>query len=110
MSRASCRQSAIVCWTSSGATGLRVARERPKSPIVAITPKLATGRKLSLVWGVHCLNTKDVKNSAQMVDRATKAALSEQFAVPGDRLVITAGMPFGTPGATNLLRIAWVED
>jgi len=45
-----------------------------------------------------------------MVDRAAKAALSEQFAVPGDRLVITAGMPFGTPGATNLLRIAWVED
>src|SRR5262249_61081057 len=47
--------SAIVCWTSSGSTGLRVARERPKSPIVAISPRVSTGRRLSLVWGVHCI-------------------------------------------------------
>jgi len=101
---------AIVTYTSTGSTSLRAARERPEVPILCLTPRIGTARRLALVWGVHCLNTKDVKNSAQMVDRAAKAALSEQFAVPGDRLVITAGMPFGTPGATNLLRIAWVED
>ncbi|MDH3232276.1 MAG: pyruvate kinase [Alphaproteobacteria bacterium] len=101
---------AIVTYTSTGSTALRAARERPEVPILCLTPEVATARRLALAWGVHCLNTKDVKNSAQMVERAAKAALSEQFAVPGDRLVITAGMPFGTPGATNLLRIAWVED
>jgi pyruvate kinase len=101
---------AIVTYTSTGSTSLRAARERPEVPILCITPEIATARRLALAWGVHCVQAKDVKNSAQMVDRAAKAALSEQFAVPGDRLVITAGMPFGTPGATNLLRIAWVED
>src|SRR6185436_8783553 len=50
--------SAIVCWTGSGSTGMRVARERPKSPVVALSPKIATGRKLSLVWGVHCVVTE----------------------------------------------------
>jgi len=101
---------AIVTYTTTGSTSLRAARERPDVPILCLTPEMATARRLALAWGVHCLRTKDVKNSAQMVDRAAKAALHEQFAVPGDRLVITAGMPFGTPGATNLLRIAWVED
>ena len=96
--------------TSTGSTTLRAARERPEVPILCLTPEIGTARRLALAWGVHCLRTKDVKNSAQMIDRATKAALSEEFAVLGDRLVITAGMPFGTPGATNLLRIAWVED
>jgi pyruvate kinase len=101
---------AIVTYTSTGSTALRAARERPEVPILCITPEIATARRLALAWGVHCVQAKDVKNSAQMVDRAAKSALSEEFAVPGDRLVITAGMPFGTPGATNLLRIAWVED
>ncbi|HUT49028.1 MAG TPA: pyruvate kinase [Alphaproteobacteria bacterium] len=101
---------AIVTYTSTGSTTLRAARERPEVPILCLTPEITTARRLALAWGVHCLKTKDVKNSAQMVERAAKAALSERFAVPGDRLVITAGMPFGTPGATNLLRIAWVED
>jgi pyruvate kinase len=101
---------AIVTYTSTGSTTLRASRERPEVPILCLTPEIGTARRLALAWGVHCLRTKDVKNSAQMIDRATKAALSEDFAVLGDRLVITAGMPFGTPGATNLLRIAWVED
>jgi pyruvate kinase len=101
---------AIVTYTSTGSTALRAARERPEVPILCITPEIGTARRLALAWGVHCVQAKDVKNSAQMVDRAAKSALSEQFAVPGDRLVITAGMPFGTPGATNLLRIAWVEN
>jgi pyruvate kinase len=56
--------SAVVCWTSSGATGLRVARERPSSPIVAISPNVATGRKLSLVWGVHCIVAADARTAS----------------------------------------------
>jgi len=101
---------AIVTYTSTGSTALRAARERPDVPILCLTPEISTARRLALVWGVHCVRARDIKNSTQMVERAAHAALAEQFAVPGDRLVITAGMPFGTPGATNLLRIAWVED
>ncbi len=62
--------SAIICWTSSGSTALRVARERPKPPVVAITPNLATGRKLSAVWGVHCVVAEDAKDLDDMVNRA----------------------------------------
>jgi pyruvate kinase len=101
---------AIVTYTTTGSTTLRAARERPEVPILCLTTEDRTARRLALVWGVHCVKTRDIKNSTQMVERAAKAALAEAFAVPGDRLVITAGMPFGTPGATNLLRIAWVED
>src|SRR6202040_712585 len=64
--------SAIICWTSSGSTGLRVARERPKSPIVAISPRLATGRRLSLIWGVHCIVAEDAHDLDDMVERACR--------------------------------------
>ena len=60
--------SAIICWTSSGSTALRVARERPKPPVVAITPNLATGRKLSAVWGVHCVVAEDAQDQDDMVE------------------------------------------
>jgi pyruvate kinase len=99
---------AIVCWTSSGSTGLRVARERPKSPIVAISPQLATGRKLSLVWGVHCIVAEDAHDQDDMVARACRLAFKDGFAKPGQRVIIVAGVPLGTPGATNMLRIAYV--
>ena len=98
--------SAVTCWTSSGSTALRVARERPKSPIVAISPKLSTGRRLSLVWGVHAVQSPDAHNFAEMVQRAQHASRRAEMAKEGDRLVVTAGVPFGTPGATNILRIA----
>src|SRR5205085_9832509 len=62
--------SGVVCWTSSGATGLRVARERPTSPIVAISPRVSTGRRLSLVWGVHCIVAEDAHDLDDMVERA----------------------------------------
>ena len=99
---------AIVCWTSSGATGLRVARERPFQPVVAISPNLSTGRKLSLVWGVHCVVAQDARDSADMVNRACRIAFQDNFAKAGQRVIIVAGMPLGTPGATNNLRIAFV--
>jgi pyruvate kinase len=100
--------SAIVCWTSSGATGLRVARERPKPPIVAISPNLSTGRKLSLVWGVHCVVAQDARDQDDMVNRASGIAFRDAFANAGQRIIIVAGVPLGTPGATNMVRIAFV--
>jgi pyruvate kinase len=100
--------SAIICWTSSGATGLRVARERPQSPIVAISPNMLTGRKLSLVWGVHCVVAEDAHDQDDMVQRACRLAFKDGFAKAGQRVIIVAGVPLGTPGATNMLRIAFV--
>jgi pyruvate kinase len=100
--------SAIVCWTSSGATGLRVARERPQPPIVAISPNIATGRKLSLIWGVHCVVAEDAHDQDDMVQRACRLAFRDGFAKAGQRVIIVAGLPLGTPGATNMLRIAFV--
>ena len=100
--------SALVCWTASGATGLRVARERPKPPIVAISPNVSTGRRLSLVWGIHCVVAQDARDQDDMVSRACRIAFKEGFAKSGQRVIIVAGVPLGTPGATNMLRIAFV--
>ncbi|MEO3389141.1 pyruvate kinase [Mesorhizobium sp. CAU 1741] len=100
--------SAIVTYTSSGTTGLRAARERPQLPIIALSPVVETARRLSLVWGTHCVVTEDASNLDDMVDRACRIAYQEGFARAGDRVIITAGVPLGTPGATNMLRIAYV--
>ncbi|MEX2035395.1 MAG: pyruvate kinase, partial [Xanthobacteraceae bacterium] len=100
--------SAIVCWTSSGSTGLRVARERPNVPIVAISPNVSTGRKLSVAWGIHCIVAEDARDQDDMVNRACQLAFKDGFAKAGRRVIIVAGVPLGTPGATNMLRIAFV--
>jgi pyruvate kinase len=100
---------AIVSYTSSGATALRAARERPEVPILVLTANMPTARRLALLWGAHCVQTRDISNFADMVQRATRIAHREGFAEPGQRIVITAGVPFGTPGATNILRIAWIQ-
>jgi pyruvate kinase len=99
---------AIVTYTTTGSTTLRSARERPDVPILCLTPSLNTARRMTLAWGVHPVQTKDAANFADMVQRAVSVARNEQLAKPGERLVITAGVPFGTPGATNILRIAYV--
>src|SRR5215469_2583385 len=100
---------AIVSYTTSGATALRAARERPGVPILVLTSSHATARRLALLWGAHCVHHADVKNFGDMVKKAVGAAHREDIAQPGQRVVITAGVPFGTPGATNILRIAWVD-
>ena len=97
---------AIVCWTATGATALRVARERPKPPILALTPHVATARRLALVWGVHALVVEDLRDLDVLVERSAVTAFDEAFAAAGDRLLVVAGVPLGTPGATNMLRIA----
>ncbi len=100
--------SAIVTYTSSGTTGLRAARERPQVPIVALSPVLATARRLSIVWGQHCVVTPDATDLDDMVDRACRIAFDEGFGKAGDRIIISAGVPLRTPGATNMLRIAYI--
>lgn len=102
------KAAAIVCWTNSGSTGLRAARERPLLPIIALTPVHATARRLALVWGLHCVLTEDAKDLDDLSDRACRIAFQEGFAQPGQRIVVTAGLPLGTPGATNMLRVAFV--
>jgi pyruvate kinase len=99
---------AIVCWTSSGATAMRVARERPKPPIVAISPMVAAGRKLSLVWGIHCVVAEDARDQDDMVERACQIAVRDGFAKAAQRVIVVAGVPLGTPGATNMMRVAFV--
>ena len=98
---------AICAWTSSGSTACRIARERPKPPVLALTPNRDTARRLTLVWGVHPIVTKDASDMEDMAKRAGKFANREMFSKDGDRIVIVAGLPFGTPGATNMLRIAF---
>jgi pyruvate kinase len=100
---------AIVSYTTSGATALRAARERPEAPILVLTSNLGTARRLAVLWGAHCVHTSDIKNFADMVQKAVRIAHREQIAELGERVIITAGVPFGTPGATNVLRIAWVD-
>jgi pyruvate kinase len=100
--------SAILCLTSSGATGLRVARERPSPPTVALSPHLSTGRRLALVWGVHSVVTEEAGDIDAQVARACRIAFREGFAKPGQRVIVVAGVPLGTPGATNMVRIAFV--
>jgi len=98
-----------VCWTKSGSTGLRAARERPQVPILALTPIKAMARRLTLAWGLHCVETEDAHDLDDVAERACQLAFSQGFAKPGERVVITAGLPLGTPGATNMLRVAFVS-
>jgi pyruvate kinase len=102
--------SAIICWTFGGTTARRAARERPKTPIVALTPNLDTSRRLTLTWGVHSVLTTDAYDLDDMVDRACDFAKAEGFANGGDRVIISAGVPLRQPGATNMLRIAYIKD
>lgn len=100
---------ATVAYTSSGYSALRLARERPRAPIIGMTPQLATARGLALVWGVHAVLTHNVAAVAEMTEFACATALREGLAEPGDTIVIAAGMPFGAPGNTNLLHIAKIS-
>jgi pyruvate kinase len=99
---------AIVCYTSSGHTSLRAARERPESPVLSLTPNLSAARRLALVWGIHSVHIDDVADVHQMTELACAMARRERFAQPGQTIVAIAGMPFGTPGTTNLMRVATV--
>jgi pyruvate kinase len=96
---------AIVCYTTSGSTARRVARERPAVPILVLTPSPKTARRLGLLWGAHAVRTRDVTSFEEMVAKAKRMALRHGVAKGGDRIIIMAGVPFGTPGSTNVIHI-----
>jgi pyruvate kinase len=100
---------AMVAYTSSGSSALRMARERPRASILGMPPSRATARRLALVWGVTPVLCKDVMNVSDMTELAVDTAVQLGFAQPGQTLVIAAGLPFGTAGTTNLLRIAQID-
>jgi pyruvate kinase len=101
---------AVTVWTFSGTSALRIARERPNSTVLALTPKRDTARRLALVWGIHPIVTKDASDADDMAFRAAKFAVREGFAAVGERIIVVAGVPFGTPGATNMVRIVYVTQ
>ena len=100
----------IITYSRSGATARRVARERPGVPILGITVERQTARQLSLVWGVHCCQATEPRGFSDMTERACQVALKEEMAKVGDSVIVTAGVPFGQSGSTNILRIATIED
>jgi pyruvate kinase len=99
----------IATFSATGSTTLRVARERPSSPILGLTASESVARRMSVVWGVHPMLSHEPNSMTDMVNKAVRAAASEGFAESGDEIVVTAGVPFGTPGTTNALRVAAVK-
>ncbi|WP_157176827.1 pyruvate kinase [Sphingomonas prati] len=96
---------AILCFTSSGSTARRVARERPSVPLLVLTPVPDTARRLGLLWGAHAVLTRDVDSFEAMIAKSKRMALRHGVAGAGDRIIVMAGVPFGTPGATNVLHV-----
>jgi pyruvate kinase len=103
------KANAIVTFTTSGSTALRAARERPSAPILTLTPRIEIARRLSIVWGLHTVKTRDIETFEEMIGKSKRMAVRQGLATAGDRIVVTAGFPFGTPGATNVLHIAWIS-
>jgi len=96
---------AIICFTSSGSTARRVSRERPSVPIMVLTPKMETARRSGLLWGSYAVHTRDVESFEEMVAKAKRMALRHHLAKAGDRVIVIAGVPFKTPGSTNVLHV-----
>ena len=101
---------AIVCYTATGSTALRVARERPGLPVIGLTPVPETARRMACVWGIQSYLTSDPQNLTDMVAKACRIAFDEGYAKSGEGILITAGVPLGSPGATNMIRIAFLDE
>jgi pyruvate kinase len=100
--------SAITVFTTSGSTARRVARERPATPMLVLTPSLRTARRMGLLWGAHAVTTKDVVSFEEMIGKGKRMALRHGFGVAGSKMIVLAGVPFGTPGSTNVLHVVSV--
>ena len=96
---------AMLCYTSSGSTARRIARERPPVPLLAMSASITTARRMGLLWGVHPVHSRDVSSFEEMVEKAKRMALRHQIAKGGDRVIVMAGIPFGTAGSTNVLHV-----
>ncbi len=101
---------AILCYTATGSTALRVARERPNLPVIGLTPVAETAQRLSLVWGIQAVLTSDPEDLSDMVRKACRIAYEDGYVKAGDGVVITCGVPLGSPGATNMIRLAFVDE
>jgi pyruvate kinase len=97
---------AIVNYTTSGSTTLRTVRQRPDVPILCLTQNINTARRLMLSFGVRTIHVTDVNSFAETVKRAVGLIQAKGYAQKGDKIVLTAGVPFGVSGSTNVLRIA----
>jgi pyruvate kinase len=97
---------AIICFTGTGSTARRVSRERPTVPILVLTPKLDAARRMGLLWGVHAVHTRDIGSFEEMIAKGKRMALRHGMAKAGSKLLMMAGVPFGTPGSTNVLHVA----
>jgi pyruvate kinase len=95
----------MICYTSSGSTARRIARERPTVPILAMSASQKTARQMALLWGVHPVHTRDVDDFEEMVEKAKRMALRHGLAHGNERVVMMAGIPFGTAGSTNVLHV-----
>ena len=96
---------AITVFTGSGSTARRVARERPSVPMLVLTPSMRTARRMCLLWGAHAVATKDIGSFEEMIAKGKRMALRHGFGQAGSKLIALAGVPFGTPGSTNLLHV-----
>lgn len=101
---------AIITSTKSGFTARMVSKYRPRAPIIAVTPSERVCRKLSLVWGVQPLLAPRFESTDEMMKEAVEAALAKGLIKCGDLVVITAGVPVGVPGTTNLLKVHIVGE
>ncbi|MEP6391855.1 MAG: pyruvate kinase, partial [Alteripontixanthobacter sp.] len=97
--------SAITVFTMSGSTARRVARERPSVPVLVLTPSRATARRMALLWGAHAVATRDIGSFEEMIAKGKRMALRHGLGAAGAKLIALAGVPFGTPGSTNLLHV-----
>lgn len=101
--------SAVICYSTTGKTALRAARERPEAPIIALTSDVKVARALSLAWGVYPVVCPDATNMQEMVENALEIVYTKKLLLPKETVVITAGVPFGNAGSTNILRIAKIR-
>ncbi|MBP6646683.1 MAG: pyruvate kinase [Burkholderiaceae bacterium] len=99
---------ATVAYTSSGYSALRMARERPQVPILGMTPRVSTARRLAMAWGVHSVLCHEVMDVPEMTALASLTVRKEGFGEVGQSIVISAGLPFNESGTTNLVRIAQI--
>ena len=99
---------AITVFTGSGSTARRVARERPSVPMLVLTPSMTTARRLGLLWGAHAVATKDIGSFEEMIAKGKRMALRHGLGSAGSKLIALAGVPFGTPGSTNLMHVVTV--
>jgi pyruvate kinase len=101
---------AIAVFSQSGTTVSLVARERPRVPIIALTPLMETARRMCLTWGAHCVITEEQYRFKGAVISAVRAARQHGFATETDQIVLTAGVPFNVVGSTNILRVAPCDE